>query len=463
MRVDLKRKQIFIVLVITALMGTFMHSSISIALSAIMKDLSISANTAQWLNSGYSLVGGIILPLTAFMTKRFSTKKIFYSSSLILLCGLLMATFSKTFEILMVSRVFQAVGSTILFSLFQVTIAMLYPIEQRGKITGIYGFLSGIVSVFSPVISGVLVDNFGWQSIFSVCIIVLAFDVIFAIKYLKDCSEVSMVKFDVISFILSTLSIFCLLHWVSNISSSSIFDIYMVILLTISSVCIILFSLRQLKANQPFLDIRLLQNKQLKSAAIYGILLHVIIMAVSSIMPIYLQVFRVLPATVAALISIPGTIVMAFANPVAGKIYDKQGIDRLLLYGVTMITISSLLFGCFDYSTPLILISLLTIVRSLGIGLILNVIPIWGISTIDKNDIGSANAIIQLLRTVAGAISSVLFVAIATSSVSDAPIYEKNAELHFGISTSFFITAILGLILMLMLFYNRKKVKLPLD
>ena len=463
MKSELRRNQIFIVLVITALMGTFIHSSVSIALSAIMKDLSISANTAQWLNSGYSLVGGIILPLTAFLTKRFTTRKIFYSSSLVLLFGLVLATFSKSFEILMLARVFQAIGSSVLFSLFQVTIMMLYPIEQRGKITGFYGLLSGIVSVFSPVISGVLVDTLGWQSIFSICIVVLVFDIIFGLKYLKNCTEVIMVKFDAISFSLSTLGIFSLLQWVGNISRVPLSDIYMVLLLVTSMVCVGLFLYRQLESDQPFLDIRLLKNNQLRAAVIYGVLLHAIIMAISSIMPIYLQVYRVIPATVAALISIPGTIVMAFANPIAGKFYDRKGIDKLLLWGVIMISISSALFGCLDYHTPLILVSLLTLVRSLGIGLILNVIPIWGISTIEKNDIGSANAIIQLLRTVAGSISSVLFVALATHGVANITEYEKSAKLHSGISKSFFIVGGLGLILVLIYFHERKKTKMSLD
>ena len=457
MEIIQERKWVFNVLVIAALLGTFLHTSVSIALPAIMEGLSISASVAQWLNSGYSLVSGIILPLTAFLAKRFSTKRLFYTSSLILLSGLVLGSFANCFEILMLSRVLQAIGSSILHSLFHVTTMMIYPIEQRGKIIGTYGLLSGIVSVISPVITGMLIDNLGWHSIFSICFIVIIVDVILAIKHLRNCFQVVNERFDIISFILSVLGVLNLLLWIGNMGAASVFSTQMVLMLVTSIVSIVLFMQRQLKSETPFLDIKLLKVAQLRKSVICGALLHVIIMAVSAVMSIYLQLYRAIPATLTALIFIPGTLVMALVYPTAGKIYDKHGINKLLLVGAITTAVSSFIFGQFDENSSLVLIAILTLMRSVGIGMTINIIPIWGISTIKNEEIGSGNAIIQLTRTIAGSISSITFVAIATAKVSLTSDYLGNFQLLSGIQTAFLITAALGALLVGIALLNNKE------
>ena len=109
-----KRTLIFISLVVSCIAATIMSTALTTALPAILKELNISTATGQWLTSGYSLVMVIILPLSAFLINRISTKKLYLFSLGIFLLGVVIAVFAGNFSVLMAARVLQAIGNGIL-------------------------------------------------------------------------------------------------------------------------------------------------------------------------------------------------------------------------------------------------------------------------------------------------------------------------------------------------------------
>ena len=125
-----KRNTIVLVMLISAFVAMLNQTILNTALPAIIKGLNITETTAQWLITGFMLVNGIMIPLTAFLMDKYTTRKLLYLSMAAFLIGSIIAALSPGFEILMVARIIQAIGAGILLPLMQFTVFTLFPVEN---------------------------------------------------------------------------------------------------------------------------------------------------------------------------------------------------------------------------------------------------------------------------------------------------------------------------------------------
>ena len=117
-----KRNTIVLVMLISAFVAMLNQTILNTALPAIIKGLNITETTAQWLITGFMLVNGIMIPLTAFLMDKYTTRKLYIFSMAAFLIGSIIAALSPGFEILMVARIIQAIGAGILLPLMQFTV-----------------------------------------------------------------------------------------------------------------------------------------------------------------------------------------------------------------------------------------------------------------------------------------------------------------------------------------------------
>ena len=99
------------------LLGSFLsilnQTILNVALPDLMKEFAISATTVQWLITGFMLVNGILVPITAFLMQRFTTRQLFISSMLLLLAGTFINAVAPSFPLLLTGRLIQAAGAGI--------------------------------------------------------------------------------------------------------------------------------------------------------------------------------------------------------------------------------------------------------------------------------------------------------------------------------------------------------------
>lgn len=114
----------FITILNQTLLGT--------ALPPIMEDLNLTESTAQWLQSIFMLVNGIMIPVTAFLIEKFTTRRLFLTALSLFAFGTFIAAISPGFTILLIGRIFQAAGAGIMMPLLQTIMFIIFPIERRG-------------------------------------------------------------------------------------------------------------------------------------------------------------------------------------------------------------------------------------------------------------------------------------------------------------------------------------------
>ena len=102
------------------------------ALPSIMTEMNVSASTAQWLTTGYMLMSGIMVPITAFLIDRFTTRRLFFIAMGMFSAGTFTAAISNDFAVVMLARVLQAAGCGIMMPMGQVISLITIPRQYRG-------------------------------------------------------------------------------------------------------------------------------------------------------------------------------------------------------------------------------------------------------------------------------------------------------------------------------------------
>lgn len=452
-----KRNLIFINIIITCIASSMLATALTTALPSMIEDFNITVTTGQWLTSGYSLAMGIMMPLTAFLINRFPTRKLYLTAVIGFIAGLFIAVVAPNFQILMCGRILQACGNGILTSMAQVIILTIFPQEKKGSAMGWYGLSVGAAPVIAPTLAGVLVDLYGWKMIFYAAIAIMIISLVFAICVFDNVLDTAKRKFDVLSFIISAFAFGGITLAIGNLGSYSFVSVQVLLLLVIGIIAAIIFVFRQLHLEEPFLELRILKNKEYALSVIGSMLLYLVMMGSSIILPLYVQNIMGYSATISGLVALPGSLTMAIISPFAGKIYDKIGMKILFLTGALCMLLSNIGMIFINMHTSIWLASAYNTIRCVSIGCLMMPLITWGTSSISKNSTAHATALLTSLRTISGAIGSAMFVAIMTAVANSSSVtYGNNAKIH-GLNIAFLVMSFVTLILLLIAVFGVKK------
>src|SRR5690625_2559444 len=107
--IDLKKNlPLFIVLISGAFITILNQTLLGTALPPIMKDLQLTESTVQWLQSVFMLVNGIMIPVTAFLIDRFTTRQLFITAMSLFAFGTFIAAISPNFSLLLMGQIGRA-------------------------------------------------------------------------------------------------------------------------------------------------------------------------------------------------------------------------------------------------------------------------------------------------------------------------------------------------------------------
>lgn len=446
---DRRRTFIFINLVVSGISTSVLATAMTTALPNLVESFNISTSTGQWATSGYSLAMGMIMPLTAFLITRFPTKKLYLVGSGSFIIGLLCSIFAGNFEIMMIGRVLQACGNGILMSAAQVIILTVYPAEKKGTMMGTYGLATTAAPIIAPTIAGLMIDAFGWRSIFWLVLGIMAVSFFITCVVFKDLLELQDKKFDVLSFAESIVAFGGITLGVGNITSYGLFSFQAGLPLLAGIVVCILFISRQCSLDKPFLDVKILKNRNYAVSVASSMVLYLVMMGSSVLMPLYVQTVMGYSAVVSGLVTLPGSLATAAVSPFAGKMYDKMGIQKIFIVGSAALLISNLGMFFITMDIPLWVAAALNVIRNISIGSLMMPLLTWGTSNVTSQKVADASSLLTSFRTIAGSIGSAVFVGIMMEvSEHSAADYGDSALMH-GMNLSFFWMAVGSVLLLL--------------
>ena len=455
---DGQRAMIFLCLVVSGISSSVLSTAMTTALPGVVAYFGISTSVGQWITSGYSLAMGMIMPLTAFLITRFPTKRLYLTGIGAFIAGLLVSIFAGDFALMMVGRVLQACGNGVLMTAAQVVIMTIYPIKKRGTMMGTYGLATTAAPVVAPTIAGLMIDAFGWKSIFYVSLVIMILSFIISCIVFDDVLELQDKKFDVVSFVESIVAFGGVTLGIGNLSTFGILSIEAGVPLLLGAVVCVFFVTRQCRLEKPFLDVKILVNRNYAVSVISSMVLYLVMMGSSVMMPLYVQSVMGYSAVVSGLVTLPGSLATALVSPFAGKLYDEIGIKKIFVAGAAALVISNIGMFFLSMETPLWTAAALNVIRNISIGSLMMPLLTWGTSNVHPTKMADASSLLTSLRTIAGSIGSAVFVGIMTMvAASSAETYGDNAMMH-GMNMSFFWMAVGAAVLLLIaIFAVREK------
>lgn len=454
---DRKRNLIFICIIVSGVASSTLATAMTTALPSLVEYFHVSASTGQWITSGYSLVMGMVLPLTAFLITKFPTKWLYTAGIACFIAGLAFSIFAGSFFLMMIGRVLQACGNGVLMSSAQVIILSVYPSDKKGTMMGIYGLASTAAPIIAPTLAGFLIDSLGWKSIFYIVLGIMMISLILSLIVFENVLELHDKKFDVLSFAESIIAFGGITLGIGNIGSYGLLDVKTILPLAAGILVCVLFVLRQCRAETPFLDIKIMKSRDYAISVIASMILYLVMMGSSVMMPLYVQSVMGFSAVVSGLVTLPGSLATALVSPFAGRKYDKMGIKNLFIVGSAALVISNLGMFFVHFDTSLIVATVLNVIRNISIGSLMMPLLTWGVSNVDVGKVADASSLLTSFRTIAGSVGSAVFVGIMnTVSAGSEAVYGETALMH-GMNVSFLCMAAGAAVLLLTAVFTVRK------
>ncbi|URZ05065.1 MDR family MFS transporter [Clostridium felsineum] len=455
---------ISIALILAGFCCMLSETLLNMALKNLMAQFSVSATTVQWLSTGYMLIMGILIPVSALLIQTFTTRQLFLTSVIIFLAGTIVSSLALNFPMLLIGRLIQAVGTGILIPNIVNTLLIINPIEKRGKALGIFNLVMFCAPAIGPTISGLIIQNLNWRWLFFATMPFSIIALILGLKYIENVTSLSKPSIDFLSIVLSTIGFGGFIYGVSNIGTTTAVLIAAPII--IGCISLAAFVLRQLHMKEPMLDMHPFKKSMFSLGCILLMVMHMINFATMLILPMFLEGALGLAAFTAGLLMLPGGFLNGLISPFAGHLYDKFGPKALILPGYIISAISFLLLSYLvstGISIPVLVV--LHCLSLIAVGLINTPVQTNSLNQLSPKQYPHGTAILNTLQQIAGAFGTSLFVAIMTSyqknylSGVSSPSSSRNQALSlvFGVHNTFLIeTVVLIVAVILSLFISNK-------
>lgn len=406
------------------------------ALPSIMTEMNVSASTAQWLTTGALMVSGIMIPISAFLLDKFTTRKLFFFAMGLFTFGSLIVAISSNFGIVLFGRACQAAGGGIMMPMGQVLMLLILPKQYRGTGMGIIGIVFGVAPCVGPVIAGLVIDAFNWHVLFYGLVVLALLIIILSFFVLDNFGEPKDVHLDILSVILSTLGFGGLLYSFSAIGSSG-FSTSVIVSLAVGAVTLAMFIYRQLHMETPLLRMDILANRTFAISVILTMLVNAAVIVGGILMPIYIQTIRGFSATTSSLIMLPAALISAFMSPISGRLFDKYGARTLAVPGLLVTILATICLTRLNDGTPLFYIGFVYCFRMFGLALVNMPLNTWGLNALDNSVMAHGTAIGNTFRNVAGSLGTAILVTVMSISIALAPDPSSGVTQIAGINYAF--------------------------
>ncbi|MFD2215660.1 MDR family MFS transporter [Metabacillus endolithicus] len=450
------------ILITLLLVGTFiavLNQTILItALPQIMVDFKIDANKAQWLITSFMLTNGIIVPISAFLIARFTTKQLFFTAVATFLIGTLLGGISLNFTMLLIARFIQAVGAGIMMPLVSNIILLITPKENRGSAMGLVVLVICFAPAIGPAIAGGIVDVLSWRYLFYGTFPLTLIVFICAIFTLENVTETNKnEKIDVISIILSAVAFTGILYGLSLAGSLGWGSVKTIGWVIAGVVALWVLVVKQLKLSQPMIEFRVFKYNTFTVSAILVSIAFGTLFGTETIIPLYTQNVEGVSALTSGLILLPGAALMGIMSPFVGRITDKIGVKYLVVLGFIVITVSTIPLAIIGIEKSITFIVIFYTLRMIGTGLLMAPIQTGAMNAIPQYLFRHGVAVYSTLTSIAGSVGISIIVSLYTSISNNGDLNTLESEKYAMGITFMVITIISGVGLLLALKLKKEK------
>lgn len=457
---EVNNNYIFSVLFIGAVIVVTNQMAMNTALPSMIESIDVSPSLGQWIVSGFSLVKGIMVPITAFAMTRYRTRNLFNLMLGLFSFGSFVTAIGFNFLTVVFGTIIQGIASGMILPIMQTVLLTLIPIDKRGSALGVMSGVIGVGMALGPLVGGSIVDLFTWHALFYLWGIITLILIPLTWLILPDVLPNSDLHIQWCSVRDSLIGFGLLLYSISAFGSSGLQSPIAYISLVIGLLFIFKFVRFNLGTEKPLLNIRLLKNRKYTIAIAVAALALMIVNGVSTVLPIYIQTVRGFGASITGLILLPAGIIKMVLAPISGRLFDKIGIAKIGIIGGVSLVLGAVMLVTVSENTSLFLVMIYCSFIYAGFGIFNIPVTTLGMNEIFREEMGHATSVRQTFRQISSSFSiSILFIAMSlvttfTSnySMNDLAGQKTTAINLSGARTGFILIAIFALATLSLIF-----------
>ena len=424
--------------------GVLIETAGNVTFPVLMNDFHVNMATVQWMTTGYLLVASIIMPLSAYLKRNFSSRKLFVTAAVLFICGLLIDAVANQFIFLVLGRVIQGAGAGIAIPLMFNIILERTPLDKIGLLMGIGTMITAVAPALGPTFGGLVANTLGWRYIFIFIIPVMIISLIMGLTAITgETGQVKHTKLDVVGFISIALTFIGLIFAFSNLSTILQKPLMFISPLVIGIISLVVFIKHSLNTSDPLINIRVFKKTKFTQGITAYFIFQVNTLGLSFILPNYVQIVNHSTTMTAGLLLLTGGLVGAIMSPISGRLLDNYGVQKPIMTGAVFEIIGGLLYCIFASSLTSGKIILFYAITMLGIGLVMGDTMTASIGQLAESENTDGNGLFNMAQQFAGAVGTAIISAIMQ--------FVEQTSSQTSVTGKYIAAAQVGLIFILMI------------
>ena len=398
--------------VMVGTMASIMSSTIvNVAIPDMSHYFALGQERAQWVSSGFMVATTVAMLTTPWLLARYGYRATYVGAMVLLLVGGIGGGVASHYGLVLAARVLEGLAAGVVQPIPAVIILYAFQPHEQGRASGIFGMGVVLAPAIGPSIGGLLVDWFGWRSIFFMVVPFCIASIALAYRFVPVSSPGGAVasragnSLDWRGLVLGAVGTLCLLNGLVALHGGPGLQAGVLLLAALAALAaFIAWQRRQLaQGATPLMDLRLFQYRQFAMGSIVAFIYGTALFGSTYLLPVFMQLGLQLSASHVGTIMLPAGIVLAITIPIVGRLADRQPTHLLVGTGLALLAISFALMVLVDLTSGLWMLVVFAVLGRIGLGFILPSLNLGAMRPLAKPLIAQGSSAISFVRMLGGA------------------------------------------------------------
>ena len=385
------------------------------AIPRLMADLRVTEQAAQWVSTGFMLTMAAVIPVTGWFLQRVSTRSAYATAMGVFLAGTALAAAAPVFEVLLLGRITQAVGTAVMMPLLMTTLMTVVPESDRGRVMGNVTMAISVAPALGPTVSGFVLQHGSWRMLFLLVLPIAGAVTWFGLRRLENVGEPHFSTIDWLSVMMAAGGFGGLVYGLTQFAEGAAGRSVVFVVGGLAAVGV--FVVRQLRLQRtgsPLMDLRTLRHATFAKALILMSVAFMAMLGSMILLPLYLQNLRGLDPLQTGLLVMPGGIAMGLLGPIVGRLFDRFGGRVLVVPGSFGIVAALAGFTQVSMTMPYWQVLGLHMLLMLSLAAVFTPVFTIGLGALPPHLYSHGSSIVATLQQVAAAFGTALAVTVMT-------------------------------------------------
>lgn len=436
------------ILVLGTMMPLFDSTMVNIAIKSLSNSFGSGLDLIQWVITGYVLSMAVSVPLAGWAVQCFNGKWLMIGANAVFLATSIASGLSWNIHSLIIFRIVQGFSAGFIMTLVTTLCVDVAGGDRMGQMMSTVGIPLILGPILGPVIGAVILQFLSWRYIFFVNIPIGILAIVLMVLKLPNFTPVNIkARFDFIGIVLLSASSASLIYGISKSAKRATFNNRTTIAYVVAGVVILAVYLfyAAIKKEQAILPLHLFKMKNF-SAAMAGLFLAGIATnGPMLLLPLFFQNIKNFSVLNTGLILLPQGIGMLIARPLVGRLTDKMGARNVVLISLILAIVGTIPFLFFNEASSLIIISVVLMIRGMGIGGVTIPMMTDAYTGMAKEEIAQAGVGTRIMQNIGGAFGSAVLATVVSLSIQgkSPTIPLMTTAYHNGFMLALFLSFVL--------------------